>query len=462
MSRFSLLLSAFCLALVSCQRGLEIVWVSTTVDNPWQTMEPAVSEDGNTASIILDPSAVKQTVEGFGTCLNELGWLSLSELSEADRAAILEDLFTPEGAGLTMARMPLGANDFSVDFYSYDEVDGDFALEHFSIDRDRETLLPFIRAARAVNPALKLWASPWCPPMWMKVNRHYASRTAPFNGLPKERETPEGMDAFILEPAYLEAYARYFGKFIDAYKAEGIDISMVMPQNEPNSDQVFPSCTWTSEGLIAFLKYLEPEMDARGVEVYLGTMERADPELWDRILNDPEVGSSLKGMGFQWAGKDALPELQRRHPELPCYQTEQECGDGRNDWRGAMHSWDLMKHYFGNGVQGYFYWNTSLLEGGISTWMWRQNSLVTVDKERKSFRYTPEYYVLKHASHFVRPGAKVLEIQGTYADALAFLNPDGRIVLLLANQNDAPKPVSIDGVKQPFLLPANSINTILL
>ena len=297
--------------------------------------------------------------------------------------------------------------------------------------------------------------------MWMKVNRHYASRTAPFNGLPKERETPEGTDAFKLEPAYLEAYAQYFGKFIDAYKAEGIDISMVMPQNEPNSDQVFPSCTWTPEGLMAFLKYLEPEMDARGVDVFLGTMERADPEMWDRILTDPEVGPSLKGMGFQWAGKDALPELHRRHPSLPCYQTEQECGDGRNDWRGAMHSWDLMKHYFSNGVQGYFYWNTSLLEGGISTWMWRQNSLVTVDKESKTFRYTPEYYVLKHASHFVRPGAKVLDIQGDYNDALAFLNPDGRIVLILANQENIPTTVSIDGVKKTFTLPANSINTIL-
>ena len=450
-----------------------IEWVSTTVDNPWQVMDPALSEHVGSAGIVLDPSAVKQTVEGFGTCLNELGWLSLSELSETDRAEILEDLFTPEGVGLTMARMPLGANDFSVDFYSYDDVDGDLSLEHFSIDRDREALLPFIRAAKAVNPALKLWASPWCPPTWMKVNRHYASRTAPFNGLPKDRETPEGTDAFILDSAHLEAYARYFGKFIDAYKAEGIDISMVMPQNEPNSDQVFPSCTWTPDGLISFLKYLEPEMDARGVEVYLGTMERADPEMWDRILDDPQVGPSLKGMGFQWAGKDALPELHRRHPSLPCYQTEQECGDGRNDWRGAMHSWDLMKHYFNNGVQGYFYWNTSLLEGGISTWMWRQNSLVTVDKGNKTFRYTPEYYVLKHASHFVRPGAKVLELTGgNFDDALAFLNPDGRIVLLLANQEDVPKTVGVSvrvqrgkpykpGVK-PFTLPANSLNTILL
>ena len=240
---------------------------------------------------------------------------------------------------------------------------------------------------------------------------------------------------------------------------------MVMPQNEPNSDQVFPSCTWTPEGLIAFLKYLEPEMASRDVDVYLGTMERADPELWDRILTDPEVGPSIKGMGFQWAGKDALPELHRRHPSLPCYQTEQECGDGRNDWRGAMHSWDLMKHYFGNGVQSYFYWNTSLLDGGISTWMWRQNSLVVVDKEKGTYRYSPEYYVLKHASHYVQPGARVLTLGGTYGDALGFLNPDGSTVLLLANQSDAPKTVSVEGLPGrscTLTLPAGSINTLVL
>ena len=298
----------------------------------------------------------------------------------------------------------------------------------------------------------------------MKVSRHYASRSAPFNGLPLDKQVPEGVDAFRIEPAYMEAYARYFGKFIEEYKSEGIDIFMVMPQNEPNSDQVFPSCTWTSEGLVAFLKYLGPEMASKDVDVYLGTMERADPDLWDRILADPEVGPYIKGMGFQWAGKDALPELHRRHPELPCYQTEPECGDGRNDWTGAMHSWDLMKHYIGNGVQAYFYWNTSLLEGGISTWMWRQNSLVVVDKENKTFRYSPEYYVFKHVSHYVQPGAKVLTLSGTYPDVLGFQNPDGRTVLVLANQADAPKTLSIEGLPGQtctVTLPAGSLNTLL-
>jgi glucosylceramidase len=304
------LLTAF-----SCQRAAKVEWVSTTFENPWQVMEAVEADAPGEASVVVDLKAVNQAVEGFGSCFNELGWTSLSELSEADRASIFQELYTPAGANFTMARMPLGSNDFSIDYYSYDDVDGDLALEHFSIDHDRATLLPFIRAAKAVNPSLRIWASPWCPPSWMKVNKHYANTSASVifrswagmqdrmedNLLPEDRQIPEGVDAFNQDPAYLEAYARYFGKFIDAYKAEGVDVFMVMPQNEPNSAQWYPACTWTPEGLAAFIKYLGPEMASRGVDVYLGTMERADPDLWDRILNDPEAGPCIKGMGFQWA-----------------------------------------------------------------------------------------------------------------------------------------------------------------
>ena len=107
----------------------------------------------------------------------------------------------------------------------------------------------------------------------------------------------------------------------------------------------------------------------------------------------------------------------------------------------------------------------SSLDGGISTWMWRQNSLVVVDKEKGTYRYSPEYYVLKHASHYVQPGARVLTLGGTYSDALGFLTPDGRTVLLLANQSDAPKTVSVDGLPghpRTVTLPAGSLNTLVL
>ncbi|MBR5432743.1 MAG: beta-glycosidase, partial [Bacteroidales bacterium] len=427
-------------------------WISTTVDSPWQAQDPAGISQGilSDAVILIDIDATAQTIEGFGSCASELSWASLSVLPKTEREAIFRELFAPGvGANFTMERTPIGASDFSLDYYSYDSVDGDFALGNFSVARDRDGLLPFLKAALAQNPDLKIWASPWCPPSWMKVNRHYANRSTPpylpTNGLAADKQIPEGQDAFILEPEYLDAYARYFGKYIDAYRAEGVNVSMVMPQNEPNSDQWFPACTWTPEGLAKFISVLGPEMEKRGVNIFLGTMERGDVSMWERILKDPAAGPFIKGMGFQWAGRDALPALHAEYPDLPCYMTEQECGNGANDWAGVLHSWELMKHYLSNGCQGYFYWNTSLFEGEPSTWGWRQNSLVTVNRSDSSWRFTPEYYLLKHLSHFVMPGAKLLRTSGPVdEDVLAFLNPDGKVVVLVVNPIEEAISVAVD------------------
>src|SRR5206468_952033 len=126
------------------------------------------------------------------------------------------------------------------------------------------------------------------------------------NGLPKDREGREGTDMFIQEEKYFNAYARYFSKFITAYRKQGIRIGMVMPQNEFNSAQVFPSCTWTAAGLARFISYLGPQMKQLGVKVFFGTMERANARLADTSLNDPLLGPYLSGAGFQCAGKEAI------------------------------------------------------------------------------------------------------------------------------------------------------------
>lgn len=446
------------LAVTAACSKVQVEWVSSTYESPWQVMETATGTDAGKV-IEIDTGKTLHEIEGFGTCFNELGWASLSELTQAERDGILNELFTPAGANFTLARMPIAANDFSLDYYSYAPVADDLELKNFSVAHDEAYLIPFIMAAQAINPDLKIWASPWCPPSWMKINKHYANAASCGNGLAEDKQIPEGVDAFILDERYLDCYARYFGMFIDAYRTYGIDIHMVMPQNEPNSDQCFPACTWTPYGLAQLIRHLGPEMDKRDVEIYLGTMERADPGLWEHILKDPEAGKYIKGMGFQWAGKDALPVLHERYPDLPCYQTEQECGDGLNDWNGTMHSWDLMLHYLKNGVQGYFYWNTSLHEGGISTWGWRQNSLVVVNKEEKTFRYTPEYYLMKHFSHYVLPGAKVLDL-GAEQDVIAFVNPDGSVIVNAANRGEEKQvALEVDGQTVAFTLPAGSINT---
>ena len=460
----------------SCSFTPRAEWVTTTENSPWAEQPDLISALADTIpniDITILTEKHQQQIDGFGACFNELGWLSLSKLEPSVREEIMEELFFPGvGANFTICRMPVGANDFSRDWYSYDEVDGDFTMEHFTIANDQQTLIPFIKNAQKYQPDLRLWASPWCPPAWMKYNKHYASAYTGENydekyrnGLPADKVGHEGTDMFIQDPLYLKAYALYFSKFIEAYKKQGIPIFAVMSQNEFNSAQIFPSCCWTSASLANFIgNYLGPAMQVQGVEIMFGTMERANESLVDTVLTDPVSGKYVKGVGFQWAGKGAIAGIHKRYPRLKLYQTEQECGDGKNDWKGAMYSWGLMRHFLDNGVSAYMYWNISLEHGGISSWGWAQNSLVVVDPKTKSYRYTPEYYVMKHVSHYVQPGAYKLETEGAYTNLLAFRNPDNSIALIIANETSDDHSLSIrigDRVYTP-IVKAYSMNTLLV
>jgi len=442
----------------------QITFVTTTESNPWQAA-PVFSASFNWTMLNLnieEPVADARPIQGFGACFSELGWTSLQAVSQADRDAVMRELFDPAvGARFSHCRMPVGANDFAIEAYSYDETDGDFGLQNFSIDHDRKILIPFIQAALRHQPNLKLWASPWTPPSWMKRNHFYAERPGG-NGIRPEQVGHEGEDMFIQKPQYFETYARYFGKFIDAYDAEGIKIGVVMPQNEFNSPQNFPSCTWTPEGLIQFIRALGPEMESRGVQIYFGTLERGNPKLLQTVMSDPGTARYIHGLGTQWAGKNALPALHREFPSLTIFQSEQECGDGKNSWSYTGYCWHLMKHYLRSGASGYMYWNISLIDGGKSTWGWAQNSLVAVDPTQKTFRYTHDYYLLKHLSHFVELGAKRLETTGTCDDTLAFLNPDGTTVVLVRNElpDLAMIQVQLQGRTVVIKLPPDSLGTL--
>jgi glucosylceramidase len=452
--------------------------VHTTRSDPWTdgattALAPlTIASMADLPGVMIRTDETRQVVEGFGGCFNELGWRALGRLSESDRAGILDDLFTPgEGLNFSLARTPLGANDFSLDWYSYDETPGDRDLAEFSIDRDRQTLLPFIREALQRNPGLRVWASPWSPPTWLKRNGHYAAAlpipgSGVSNGLSPEQVGAEDTDMFDLSEDNLDTYARYFARYVQEYRAEGVEIAMVMPQNEFNSAQVFPSCTWTGTGLAAFIGVLGPVMAELGVEVFLGTLERAKPEMVEAVMSDPAAAPWVRGVGLQWAGKGAIAEIVRAHPELAVYQTEQECGDGRNDWRFARHTWALLRHFFTNGAGGYLYWNIALDAGGVSHWGWAQNSLVVVDPETGGFSYTHEYYVLRHLAAYVQPGARRLETfsWSGYENQLAFANPDGSVVVVVQNDMSETMPYSLalDGDVLRTTLPADSFTTLLV
>jgi glucosylceramidase len=204
-------------------------------------------------------------------------------------------------------------------------------------------------------------------------------------------------------------------------------------------------------------------------------MERGNDKLVDTLLTDAQSKPYIKGVGFQWAGKDAIAAIHKQYPDLNLYQSEQECGNGYNDWKYCTYAWGLMKHYMNNGVKAYQYWNISLNEGGVSTWGWHQNSLVVVDTLTKKYRYSYEFYLMKHLSHFVKPNAKRVNtvtrsvmakdaLKGVFDNILAFVNPDKSIAILVQNDSNEVKNVAIkvgDKTINPALKP-NTINTFLI
>jgi glucosylceramidase len=203
-------------------------------------------------------------------------------------------------------------------------------------------------------------------------------------------------------------------------------------------------------------------MQKLGVDVFFGTMERGNPALFEAVRADPVAGPFLKGIGVQWAGKNALSALHKRFPDLPIYGSEQECGDGTNTWSYTGYCWDLMKAYFRNGARGYMYWNIALEQGSKSTWGWSQNSLVLVDAAAGTFRYTPDYYLLKHLTHYVDIGATFLPASGTCDNVLAFRNPNGKLVLLVRNELSHSQILQVQVIDQAFSLELapDSINTV--
>ena len=196
-------------------------------------------------------------------------------------------------------------------------------------------------------------------------------------------------------------------------------------QNEPNSCQNFASCIWEPLALAGFIgKYLGPELQKEGIasEIWLGTIERPQRERIDAVLTDLNAKRYISGVGFQWAGKDAMPLVHTKYPEYRLMQTETECGDGSNDREAAEHTFGLMKHYFNYGANAYMYWNMVLNESGKSQWGWKQNSMISINSNTGEVIYNPEYFLMKHFSYFILPGS--YKVESSDENYLAFRNHD--------------------------------------
>lgn len=456
------------LILMSGIGAQDVTWVSSTSGSEWGTHRGLrLTTPEQQPDIIISNDKKLQQIDGFGACFNELGWEALLSVPEAKRTEILRDLFSKEGMNFSWGRMPLGSNDYSLSYYSYDDVPEDFDMKNFNIDRDRYILIPYIRAAKKIRPDLKIWASPWAPPLWMKVNNHYAmgANTTVKRMLPG-KTIQNNATAFRMEDAYLAAYGLYFSRFVQAYRKEGIDISLVMVQNEPVYQPHWPSCTWRPEDLAFFIgKFLGPqfERDSLATRIWLGTVNSGDPNFSRVILQNKEAAGYIKGIGMQWDAKWTIETVHKEFPVFPIMQTESECGNGENDWRAAEYTWSLVQRYLNNGANTYMYWNMVLDTTGTSTWGWKQNMLIAINTRTGEVQYNPEYYLMKHLSHFVQAGAHLLQTPGV-KDLLAFENPDGAIIVVFMNLELEEKKIRIGLGGKALVVSAagKSMNTLVI
>ena len=419
--------------------------ISTTENYKWKESE-SIGQKG----IMLTVEGERQQIRGFGTCFSELSALALINLDKSERKDFLDELFDEDKCNFNYCRTPIGASDFSVDFFSYNEMADDYDMKNFSVERDEKLLIPLIREALERQNDMQMFASPWCPPLWLKTKHVYSNGT------------------FNMTKKNLLAYSLYFKKYIEAYLEKGIPLVHICPQNEPCSRQRFPSCVWTGKELTEFIGgYLGPALEKLPVDIFFGTVN--GPETDDRMLytrysdylghamRDENARKYIKGVAYQWAGKYALLETHDDFPSLEIIQSESECGDGSNSFEHMLYVFEMMRQYFRMGASSYVYWNLALEGESESTWGWAQNSLIHVQDGKGKF--TPEFYLMKHFSHFVKRGARYLKLKGEYSSAsVAFKNPDGSKVLVVANPYD--KEIIITFENKSYSLPPRSINTV--
>jgi glucosylceramidase len=446
----------------------------TSADNAfWQT--GTLTPGSGNADVTVSESGTQKWY-GFGGTFNEAGWDALSVLTEEERQLAMRLLFdAADGAKFDYGRIPIGASDYAMSRYTLNDTAGDTAMTNFSIDRDKEKLIPYIKAAQAVKSDIKFWASPWTPPAWLKTNNSFdaaAGRTPPYadaDGVMKSDDTS------------LTAYALYLTKFVQAYAGEGIAVGAIHPQNEPGYGNPYPSAYWPSALFIKFIRdFLGPKFaaDLPNVEIWGGTMSApGDGDMAVSLSNDAQAMQFVKGFGLQWNTRDKIATLASKN--VPVFQSEHKCGNydfqtdywdqsrydpakPQNDYAYGVESWKNIRDWVKAGANGYSAWNMVLDTLGRNlnaTKPWHQNALLTVDRTARTLIKTPAYYVFRHLSQYVDPMSTVVSATG--GDALAFKNPDGAYVVVVYNEGAAKNmTVSIAGTLLQFPAPANGWATV--
>jgi glucosylceramidase len=381
-------------------------------------------------TIVVDDTSKYQQMDGFGASLTDSSaWLISQKLTAPQQRELLQLLFDPKkGIGLSMLRQPMGASDFALKDYTYDDMPQgqvDPEMQHFSIDHDREQIIALLREALALNPNLKIIASPWSPPGWMKTSGSMIQGT--------------------LLPSAYGPLAKYFVRYVQAYEASGVPIYAITVQNEPlNIPTDYPGMGMSAEEQANFIRDdLGPAFRAATVKAKILTFDHN----WDlidfpiKVLSDKQAASFIPGIAIHCYGGNptAQTELHNRFPDKDIWLTE--CSGG--EWqKGRLleEQARLVISTMRNWAKGVILWNLALNQnhepylGGCKTC----RGVVTIDDSAMPSRIIPtvDFAALGHASKFVAPGAFRIDsstFEQERLESVAFRNPDGSIVLIVLN-----------------------------
>jgi glucosylceramidase len=428
--------------------------------------DPTTSEESDWENrIFVDPGKEFQTIEGIGGAFNEIGGEALLSLDQHQQNRILNHLFSKDNAGFSVARTAMGASDFSKDAYSYAEVEEDYALTSFSIDRDKKYLLPYIQAALKINPQLTLFASPWSPPAWMKQNNSMLGLTQKPNQLRESK-------------AIYRAYANYFVKYLQAYQAHGVNIDRVCIQNENDANTNYPSHVFPPEKMIDFSRqYLKPLLKQHKLSVGLcaGTFRAVDQLDLIDFISTP--GARLfDSIGIQYTPMHVMADAKHnvafigsvasKHgtTSVTMFHTEGDCFNGQNSPEQARTRLNEIASYINSGLTTYTYWNMILNETTQSGWGWAQNSLIIINREQQTIRYTPDYNVIYLVSHFMQHGdRRIGSVSRGRHPLISVKDPQGRVKILIQNTHREAKVFEVVIAESTFKikLSGNTISAII-
>lgn len=413
-----------------------------------------------TPTIDVDDRTTYQAMLGFGAAFTDASaYLIEEKMSATQREALLQDLFgrASGGLGLSFMRVPMGASDFSLRQYSYDDMPAgqtDSTLAHFSIAPDRQDKLPLIRRALAIDSQITIVASPWSPPGWMKTSGSLIQGT--------------------LRPEFYDSFADYFVKFIQAYAAEGVPVQAITVQNEPNFEPAdYPGMRLEAPARARVIgEHVGPRLAAAGLKTMIWDWDHNwdVPQSPEAVLADSAARRYVQGVAWHCYAGDVAAQgvVHDDYPGKDTYFTECSGGEWSPDFAQNLR-WFVGTLIIGatrNWARGVALWNLALDEnhGPHTGGCGNCRGVVTIDPASGAYTRNVEYFALGHASRFVRPGAHRIasstDVQGL--QSVAFRNADdGSKALIVLNTATADRTFSVrwSGKSFRYTLPAGAVVT---